>query len=76
MISGEEPAPGGARALRSSGEIVGTWVSEVRQTIRGTMSFVFRFGNDGHLDINGTPVGAATGEVFSRNGLYRAEDDR
>jgi hypothetical protein len=56
-------------------EVVGTWVSEVRQTGYGPMRFTFSLGEDGSLGVVGTSVDASGGEEFRRSGTYHLRGD-
>ena len=68
-VAGEEGWPAATE------DLVGTWVSEERDTKYGRMSFEFRFGADGHLEVIGTPAAAGGGE-YRRSGPYRAGEAR
>src|SRR5262245_12744945 len=54
-------------------DITGTWVSEIRQTSLGHMTFVFRLGSDRQLEVVGTPV-TPGGEAYRRSGEFRLAD--
>jgi len=45
------------------------WISDVRQTNQGPMSFVLRLGGDRNLEVVGTPV-TPGGEEFRRSGKF------
>jgi hypothetical protein len=40
------------------------------------MTFRFRLGGNGRLEVRGKPVGPATGKAYLRNGTYIVEADR
>ncbi|MBX6315634.1 MAG: hypothetical protein IRY99_22380 [Isosphaeraceae bacterium] len=54
-------------------QLVGTWVSEVRETKWGPMRFEFRIGADGLFEVIGTPAGPSPEEVYRRRGPYCLE---
>lgn len=56
-------------------EIVGVWISGVRETKRGAMSFEFRIGSDGVMDVIGRQAYDSAVETFRRSGSYRLEGD-
>jgi hypothetical protein len=53
--------------------IVGTWVSETRDTNRGLMHFEFVIGANGTLDVFGAPQDGAAEKEFRRHGPYRLD---
>jgi len=55
------------------GLIVGTWLSEVRQTDGGLMTFSFHIGDDGRMEVTGSPVPPSTGKIYRRSGPYHLE---
>jgi hypothetical protein len=55
---------------------MGTWVSEMRETGWGPLRFEFRIGDDGRIDVTGTPPTDPEGEWYRRSGPYRLEGDR
>jgi hypothetical protein len=59
----------------SSDVIVGTWISDIRETKEGPMIFAFRFASKGNLAITGTPTEASQ-PTFHRAGSYRLEDNQ
>ena len=56
--------------------MAGTWVSDVRQTAGGPMTFTFTLGTDGRLDVLGTPAAGSDAEEFRRSGSYRVHEGR
>jgi hypothetical protein len=54
--------------------ILGTWVSGVRESPEGAMTFVFRIDAD-RIEMTGTPVEGSSAEVFRRSGPYRLEGE-
>ena len=70
----QEPYIGGLNGVSTdghdlAGEIIGTWISEVRQTRHGPMTFAFRIGADGTMEVTGTPASGSGVEMFRRSGL-------
>ncbi len=51
-------------------QIIGTWTSNVRDTLHGAMWFEFRVGEDGSFEVTGTPTAPTTEKVFQRSGPY------
>jgi hypothetical protein len=70
-----EPALRSLPTPVSAFDVVGTWRSEVRQTRRGLMRFVFRIG-DGRLEIVGNLKDTSVGEEYYRSGAYRLAGDQ
>jgi len=58
------------------GDVVGTWVSDVRPTAHGPMSFRFRLAADGNLEISGKSEGTAREIDYHRSGSYSLNGDR
>ena len=57
-------------------DIVGTWVSDVRETGWGPLRFEFRFETDGRFTVVGTPVDSEGEAPYRRSGPYRLDGDR
>jgi hypothetical protein len=64
-----------AREVRPD-EIAGTWTSGVRETKHGAMTFRFRLGSDGLLEVIGIPTSGSSADVFRRSGPYRLMGDQ
>jgi hypothetical protein len=54
-------------------ELVGAWVSDVRQTDRGPMEFEFRWTEEGRLEVTGTSESGALDAEYRRSGPYQLE---
>jgi hypothetical protein len=70
-----EPALRSVPTPVSPFDVVGTWRSEVKQTRRGLMRFVFRIG-DGRLEIVGNLKDTSVGEEYYRSGAYSLDGDQ
>jgi hypothetical protein len=69
----EAESTGGTSGADLPMKILGNWTSEMRETKHGPMTFNFRFRNDGTIEVTGTPVYAAGGELFQRSGTYQMD---
>ena len=69
----EPESTDGASGADLSTKILGNWTSEMRETKLGPMTFNFRFGNDGTMEVTGTPKYAADKELFQRSGTYQMD---
>ncbi len=48
----------------------------MRETKHGAMTFKFRIGRDGTMDVTGMPANGSGADVFQRSGPYRLDGDR
>jgi hypothetical protein len=65
-----------SETIPSAQEVLGTWISEVRETGQGPMTFTFRLAADGSLEIRGQPDAKGAGKEYLRSGKYSFEGDR
>jgi hypothetical protein len=56
-------------------ELVGTWISEVRDTEWGPLRFEFRFDENSRFSVTATPAESSETDRYDRGGPYRLENN-
>jgi hypothetical protein len=57
-------------------DLIGNWMTEVRETKSGPMTFVFRFANDGTMEALARPAEGSGAKELRRNGMYQLVGDQ